>query len=96
SKTAATLAVSYLTAWNMLAGAAGAAGKNKKSLLVYGAASGVGMASIQLAKAMGISKIITTAAGPDKVKFAQRLAPGISVINRSEVKDVAGEVMSIT
>jgi NADPH:quinone reductase-like Zn-dependent oxidoreductase len=97
SKTAATLAVSYLTAWNMLDSAGAAAGKNNnKSLLVYGAASGVGMASIQLAKAMGVSKIITTAAGPDKVKFAQRLASGIHVIDRSEVKDIAGEVMSIT
>lgn len=94
SRAAATLAVSYLTAWNMLASSSDA-GKNR-SLLVYGAASGVGMASIQLAKALGVSTIITTAAGPDKVKFAKRLAPGIHVIDRSAVQDIAGEVMRVT
>lgn len=95
SRAAATLAVSYLTAWNMLASSSDV-GKGR-SLLVYGAASGVGMASIQLAKALGVSTIITTATGPDKVKFAKRLAPaGLHVIDRSEVQDIAGEVTRIT
>ncbi|MGI0019476.1 MAG: zinc-binding dehydrogenase [Nitrososphaera sp.] len=92
AKTAATLAVSYLTAWNMLK--ANGAGKGK-SLLVYGAASGVGMATIQLARALGVSTIITTAAGRDKVQFGNRLGADI-VIDRSKVKDIAGEVMKIT
>lgn len=88
SKAAATLAVSYLTAWNMLS-ANGA--KKGKSLLVYGAASGVGMATIQLARALGVSTIITTAAGPEKAKFGKKLGAH-HVIDRNETKDLAGEV----
>src|ERR671933_679325 len=48
SETAAALSVSYLTAWNMLTANGASRGK---IILVYGAASGVGMATIQLAKA---------------------------------------------
>jgi NADPH:quinone reductase-like Zn-dependent oxidoreductase len=92
AKTAATLAVSYLTAWNMLKTNGASKGK---SILVYGAASGVGMATIQLARGLGVSKIITTAAGKDKVEFGKRLGAH-HVIDRSEVRDIAGEVMKIT
>lgn len=100
SKAAATLAVSYLTAWNMLlqqqAGPAEKRRRRKKSLLVYGAGSGVGMATIQLAKAMGtFSTIITTAAGSDKSAFGKKLGAH-HVINRSETPDIAGEVARIT
>ena len=69
SETAATLAVSYLVAWNMLK--TNAAGKGK-TILVYGATSGVGMATIQLAKALG-AKVITTVSGDEKRKFAEKL-----------------------
>ena len=92
AETAATLAVSYLTAWNMLK--ANGAGTGK-SLLVYGAASGVGMATIQLARVLGVSAIIATAAGRDKVEFGNKLGAD-HVIDRSKVKDIAGEVMKIT
>lgn len=92
SKIAATLAVSYLAAWNMLK--TNGAGRGK-SLLVYGAASGVGMATIQLARALGVSTIITTADGRDKVEFGKKIGAG-HVIDRSKVKDIAGEVMKIT
>lgn len=91
SQTAATLAVSYLTAWNMLS-ANGA--KKGKSLLVYGATSGVGMATIQLARALGVSTIITTAAGPEKAKFGSKLGAH-HVIDRNETKDIAGEVTKL-
>lgn len=92
SRTAATLAVSYLTAWNMLR--ANGAGRGK-SLLVYGAASGVGMATIQLARALGASPIITTAAGKEKAEFGKKLGAH-HVIDRSTTGDIAGEVMKIT
>jgi NADPH:quinone reductase-like Zn-dependent oxidoreductase len=69
SETAATLAVSYLVAWNMLK--ANGAGRGK-TVLVYGAASGVGMATIQLAKALG-AKVITTVSGKEKHDFAKKL-----------------------
>lgn len=91
-KIAATLAVSYLTAWNMLS--TNGAGRNK-SLLVYGAASGVGMATIQLARALGVSTVITTAAGSEKVAFAKKLG-ATHTIDRSETKDIAGEVTRLT
>ncbi len=69
SETAATLAVSYLVAWNMLK--TNGAGRSK-TILVYGATSGVGMATIQLAKALG-ARVITTVSGEEKHKFAERL-----------------------
>lgn len=89
SKIAATLAVSYLTAWNMLA-ANGA--KKGKSLLVYGATSGVGMATIQLARALGAS-VIATAAGPQKAAFGKKLGAS-HVIDRNE-HDIADEVAKL-
>jgi len=78
SETAAALSVSYLVAWNMLL--TNGAGKGK-TLLVYGATSGVGMATIQLAKALG-SKVITTVSGKQKHDFAKKLGAH-HVINRT-------------
>jgi NADPH:quinone reductase-like Zn-dependent oxidoreductase len=69
SEAAATLAVSYLVAWNMLK--ANGAGRGK-TVLAYGAASGVGMAAIQLGRALG-AKVITTVSGEDKRAFAAKL-----------------------
>lgn len=91
-KTAATLSVSYLTAWNMLL--TNGAGKGK-SLLIYGAASGVGMATIQLARAMGVPTIITTAAGKEKAEFAKKLGAS-HTIDRTATKDIAAEVIKLT
>ncbi len=68
SESAATLAVSYLVAWNMLK--ANGAGRSK-TILVYGAASGVGMATIQLAMALGAKVITTVSSG--KHEFAKKL-----------------------
>jgi NADPH:quinone reductase-like Zn-dependent oxidoreductase len=89
SETAATLAVSYLVAWNMLK--ANGAGKGK-TILVYGAASGVGMATIQLAKALG-AKVITTVSGDDKYDFAKKLGAH-NVIDRAS-QNIAEEVRKI-
>lgn len=75
SEVAATLPVSYLVAWNMLR--TNGAGKGK-SLLVYGAASGVGMATIQLARALGVSKIVTTASSSDKIELQSASARTLS------------------
>lgn len=90
NETAATLAVSYLVAWNMLR--TNDAGKGK-SLLIYGAASGVGMATIQLARALGVSKIITTVSGAGKAEFAKRIGAH-HVIDRSQT-DIAAEVKKL-
>lgn len=82
---AATLAVSYLTAWNMLKTNRASRGK---TILVYGAASGVGMATIQLGKALG-ARIITTVFGKEKLAFAARLGAD-HVIDR-HAQDIAEE-----
>jgi NADPH:quinone reductase-like Zn-dependent oxidoreductase len=89
-ETAATLAISYLVSWNMLR--TNGAGKGK-SLLVYGAASGVGMATIQLARALGVSKIVTTVSGSDKAEFAKRIGAH-HVIDRSQA-DIVSEVAKL-
>lgn len=77
-ETAATLAVSYLVAWNMLESSR--VGKGK-TVLVYGASSGVGMATIQLAKALG-SEVMTTVSGREKRDFAEKIGAD-HVIDRS-------------
>lgn len=86
SETAATLAVSYLVSWNMLK--TNGAGKGK-TIMVYGATSGVGMATIQLAKALG-AKVITTVSGEEKYKFAERLGANhiIDRTNQTIVEEV--------
>ncbi len=86
---AATLAVSYLTAWNMLK-TNGAS--RKKKILVYGASSGVGMATIQLAEALGAT-VITTVSGNSKHDFAKKLGAHY-IIDRTR-QDIADEVKKI-
>jgi NADPH:quinone reductase-like Zn-dependent oxidoreductase len=89
SETAATLAVSYLVAWNMLR--ANGVGRGK-TVLVYGAASGVGMATIQLARALG-AKVITTVSG-GKYEFAKKLGAH-HVIDRTS-QNIVEEVRKIS
>lgn len=89
SESAASLAVSYLVAWNMLK--TNGAGKGK-TILVYGAASGVGMATIQLAKALG-ARVITTVSGDSKYGFAEKLGAH-HVIDRAS-QNILEEVKKI-
>jgi NADPH:quinone reductase-like Zn-dependent oxidoreductase len=90
SELAATLAVSYLVAWNMLK--TNGAGKGK-TILVYGAASGVGMAAIQLAKALG-AKVITTVSNENKYEFAEKLGADY-ILDRRSSQNVADEAKNI-
>jgi NADPH:quinone reductase-like Zn-dependent oxidoreductase len=93
SEAAATLAVSYLTAWNMLqTNGVSRAGGGKKTILVYGASSGVGMATIQLAKALGAT-VITTVSGNSKYDFAKKLGADY-IIDRTR-QDIAEKVKKI-
>jgi NADPH:quinone reductase-like Zn-dependent oxidoreductase len=89
SETASTLAVPYLVSWNMLR--TNGAG-NGKTIMVYGAASGVGMATIQLAKALG-AKVITTVPGDAKYEFAKKLGAQ-HIIDRT-THNIAEEVKMI-
>lgn len=86
---AATLAVSYLTAWNMLQ-TNGVS--RKKKILVYGASSGVGMATIQLAEALGAT-VITTVSSNSKRDFAKKLGAHY-IIDRTR-QDIADEIKKI-
>ncbi|HEY6757828.1 MAG TPA: zinc-binding dehydrogenase [Nitrososphaera sp.] len=86
---AATLAVSYLTAWNMLQTNGVSRGKK---ILVYGASSGVGMATIQLAKALGAT-VITTVSDNSKHDFAKKLGAHY-IIDRTR-QDIVDEVKKI-
>jgi len=96
SEVAATLGVSYLVSWNMLRTNNAS---NGKTVLVYGATSGVGMATIQLAKALGC-RIITTVSISEKRKFAEDLGAH-HVIDRNnqkildEMKNIAPEGVDI-
>jgi len=87
---AACLGVSYLTSWSMLKSTS--VGKGS-TLLVYGAGSGVGSATIQLAKAKG-AKVVTTVSDEAKVGLAKKLGAS-HVINRTK-QDIVAEVMAIT
>jgi NADPH:quinone reductase-like Zn-dependent oxidoreductase len=86
---AATLAVSYLTAWNILQSNSISKGK---TILVYGASSGVGMATIQLAKALGAT-VITTVSDNSKYDFAKKLDADY-IIDRTE-QDIEDKVRKI-
>jgi NADPH:quinone reductase-like Zn-dependent oxidoreductase len=88
-ETAATLAVSYLTAWNMLQ-TNGVS--RKKKILVYGASSGVGMATIQLANALGAT-VITTVSDNLKHDFAKKIGAH-HIIDRTR-QDITNEVKKI-
>jgi NADPH:quinone reductase-like Zn-dependent oxidoreductase len=89
SEIAATLAVSYLTAWNMLQTNDVSRGK---TILVYGGSSGIGMATIQLAKALG-AIVITTVSGNSKHNFAEKLGADY-IIDRTR-QDIAEKVKKI-
>lgn len=87
---AASINVSYLTAWNMLEKSRC---RKNDTVLIWGANSGVGSAAILLAKAKGL-KVITTASDNNKVKFAKKLGANF-VIDRC-TQDVTSEVLKIT
>jgi NADPH:quinone reductase-like Zn-dependent oxidoreductase len=87
---AATLAVSYLAAWNMLKTNGAAKGK---TVLVYGASSGVGMATIQIAKALGAT-VITTVSSDEKRVFAEKIGAD-HILDRS-TENIAERAREIT
>ncbi len=92
---ASALGVAYLTAYSMLKRALDIARMNSiddKNILIYSAGSGVGIASIQFAKALGLN-VITTVGDKDKLSRASKYAD--HVIDRNE-KDIVSEVMDIT
>jgi len=87
---AATLSISYLTAWNIIKKLQI---KKDDTVLVYGASGGLGMAMIQIAKALG-AKIISTISDNSKLNFAYSLGSDY-VINRKK-KEISLEIEKLT
>jgi NADPH2:quinone reductase len=88
---AAAFPVVYMTAMGMLRVSACARGG--ETILVHAAAGGVGTASIQLAKHLGLH-VIATASTNEKLEVASRLGADIT-INYSE-EDFVGPVLDAT
>lgn len=80
-----------LTAWHMLVTRAGL--KKKETVLIHSAGSGVGSASIQIAKWLG-AHVITTVGSDEKIKRAKAL--GADEVINYEKKDFAAEVKKMT
>lgn len=87
---AATLSVSYLTAWNIIKKLHL---KENDTVLIYGASGGLGMAMIQISKALGI-RTISTVSNDSKLDFAYEIGSD-HVINRKK-KEIALEIEKIT
>lgn len=87
---AASMQLVFMTSYQMLI----TRGQLKKDefILVYGATSGIGSSSIQIAKDVG-AKIITTVGNDDKVDYAYNLGADY-VLNHS--KDLIDEINKIT
>lgn len=85
------LVVQFLTAWNalVLQGTA-SAGEN---VLVHGGAGGVGMASVQLAKAMGC-RVFATARSKEKADLCLQVGADEAILYREE--DFAARCMDLT
>ncbi|MEM0029876.1 MAG: zinc-binding dehydrogenase [Candidatus Nitrosocaldus sp.] len=98
---AASINVAYLTVYSIIKHATRLTrdingydvGNPSILLLVYGAGSGIGVASVQLAKALGY-RVIATVGNHDKVEKAYSLGCDL-VIDRSK-QDIVREVMRFT
>lgn len=78
---AASLPLTALTAWHMLAGLAGL--KRGETLLAIGAGSGVTVAGVQIAKALG-ARVIVTSTSPEKLERARALGADETVLHPPE------------
>lgn len=79
---AAATPVSFIMAHNALI-AAGAF-TSGESVLVQGASSGAGIATVQIARLLGASEILGTAGSPDKLKRLQALGCGVTINYRED------------
>lgn len=88
---AAAFPVTYMTAWAMLSLSAKA--QRGETILIHAAAGGVGTASIQLSKHLGL-RVIATASSEEKLGLARKLGADVA-INYSTV-DFAEPVLKAT
>ena len=90
-ETAAGFAVTYGTAQGALTWYADM--QPRETLVVHGAAGGVGLAAVEVGKAMGAT-VIATAGGPEKLKIAREHGADHLIDYRTE--DVRERVKAIT
>lgn len=88
---AAAFPLVFLTAWHMLVVRAQV--KMGEDVLVWAAGSGVGMAAIQIAKALG-ARVMATAGGGQKLELARAL--GADAVVDHYAQDVVAEVKKFT
>lgn len=89
---AAAIPEVFLTAYLNIFREAGL--KPSETLLMHGGASGVGTAAIQLAKALGPSKVIVTVGSGDKAEACKALGADDAILYKDE--DFAERVLAIT
>ena len=89
--TAAGLAITYATAHGALVWRADL--QADETLLVHGAAGGVGLAAVEVGKALG-AQVIATAGGPEKLAVARRFGADETIDYRSE--DIRQRVKDMT
>lgn len=65
-----------------------------ESILIHGGASGIGVAAIQCAQALGAAKIYVTAGTPDKVKFCEGFGATAGINYRTE--DFGARIAELT
>jgi len=87
----AALFVTYQTSYNALIEKARL--QAGETVLVHGAAGGVGLAAVQIAKAAG-ARVIATAGAADKVRFLER--EGVDAVIDYEAEDIRDRVREIT
>jgi NADPH2:quinone reductase len=93
---AAALGLVYQTSWFALRERA--AFREGESVLVLGASGGIGVASVQLARAMGAKTVIGVVLGPDNVEVARRAGadPAIDASRLEGRDDLRDQVMAAT
>lgn len=79
---AAALPETYFTVWHNVFQRAGL--KPGESFLVHGGSSGIGTTAIQLAKAFGAAKVLTTAGSPEKCRACEALGADRAIDYRRE------------
>jgi NADPH2:quinone reductase len=88
---AAALPETFATVWQTLFMQAGL--KPGETVLVHGGSSGIGVAALQLAKALG-SRVLATAGSTEKCQLCERLGADMAINYRTE--DFAGRALAFT
>lgn len=91
SAEAATLPVAFITAWYAIKHLA--AMQKGESILIHGAAGGVGLAAVQIAAHLGL-EVYATAGAPEKHAFLRQL--GVKHIFSSRSLAFASQIMDVT